>query len=245
LNLKFLAFPSPISTMYLAHILPILALIPINALQLNVLVRKALGVACVATTLIQFPDLSHAGVGDLMEGATSAMMYSKERSSAERDFATLPAAAQKRAALAACKDSNLRSMAQMGSSASECSRSVIDGQYGSMKKVLSGEYQAPQSAPRSSVSSSSQVSASSTKASIRASSSSSTKSADPASTKENLVKVTDLSDLPLASKKRRAIAACKKPSTRKFAGMGSESKCTENVMGGNYERLIEALEYGK
>jgi len=27
--------------------------------------------------------------------------------------------------------------------------------------------------------------------------------------------------------------------------MGSESKCTESVLAGNYEKLIEALEYGK
>ena len=55
----------------------------------------------------------------------------------------------------------------------------------------------------------------------------------------------DLSDLPVAAKKRRALAACKKTATRKFAGMGSETKCSESVMKGNYEPLLEALEYGQ
>lgn len=63
--------------------------------------------------------------------------------------------------------------------------------------------------------------------------------------KETLVKVTDLSDLSVAAKKRRALAACKKPPTRKFAAMGSESRCTEQVMKGEYGPIIEALEYGK
>ncbi|CAK9253211.1 unnamed protein product [Sphagnum jensenii] len=58
-------------------------------------------------------------------------------------------------------------------------------------------------------------------------------------------KMNDLSDLPLPAKKRRALAACKKSETRKFARMGSESKCTERVLQGDYESLIEALEYGK
>lgn len=57
-------------------------------------------------------------------------------------------------------------------------------------------------------------------------------------------KVQDLSDLSSAAKKRRAIAGCKKPDVRKYAGMGSESKCTERVMQGNLDTVIEALEYG-
>ena len=56
-------------------------------------------------------------------------------------------------------------------------------------------------------------------------------------------KVVDLSNLPAAAKKRRALGACKKPDIRKSAGMGSESKCTESVMNGDINRLIEALEY--
>lgn len=110
-------------------------------------------------------------------------------------------------------------------SASECSRSVLEGSYGSLKRVLAGETLQSTQSPAPSARSES--------------ASSGTSSAD------KQVKLVDLSDLPLAAKKRRALAACKKPSTRKFAGMGSESKCTESVMAGSYDRLIEALEYGK
>lgn len=53
----------------------------------------------------------------------------------------------------------------------------------------------------------------------------------------------DLSGLPLASKKRRAIAGCKRADLRKEAMMGSESKCTESVMSGNYGPMIDLLEY--
>lgn len=57
-------------------------------------------------------------------------------------------------------------------------------------------------------------------------------------------KVQDFSDLSAGAKKRRALAACKKPSTRNFASAGSESKCTERVMSNDYDNIIEALEYG-
>ena len=42
-------------------------------------------------------------------------------------------------------------------------------------------------------------------------------------------KVLDLSDLPTAARKRRALAGCKKADVRKFAKAGSESKCSEKV----------------
>lgn len=106
-------------------------------------------------------------------------------------------------------------------SASDCSRAVLDGSYGSMKRVLAGEVLQSSATPSPAVRTSGSTSG------------------------DKLVKLVDLSDLPLAAKKRRALAACKKPSTRKFAGMGSESRCTESVMAGSYDRLIEALEYGK
>lgn len=60
-----------------------------------------------------------------------------------------------------------------------------------------------------------------------------------------LKKKQDLSGVAPAAKKRRALAACKKPDTRKFARAGSESKCTESVMKGDYDNIIEALEYGR
>jgi hypothetical protein len=65
----------------------------------------------------------------------------------------------------------------------------------------------------------------------------------PVASSMKLEKVRDLSDLSSASKKRRALAACKKPEIRKFAKVGSESKCTENVMNGNFDPIIDALEY--
>jgi hypothetical protein len=33
--------------------------------------------------------------------------------------------------------------------------------------------------------------------------------------------------------------------TRKFARAGSEAKCTESAMKGDYDNIIEALEYGR
>ena len=86
--------------------------------------------------------------------------------------------------------------------------------------------------------------------------SSSTKSSSFSSPKANaavvvqeveapLKKKQDLSGVAPAAKKRRALAACKKPDTRKFARAGSEAKCTESVMKGDYDNIIEALEYGR
>ena len=60
-----------------------------------------------------------------------------------------------------------------------------------------------------------------------------------------LKKKQDLSGVAPAAKKRRALAACKKPETRKFARAGSEAKCTESAMKGDYDNIIEALEYGR
>jgi hypothetical protein len=57
-------------------------------------------------------------------------------------------------------------------------------------------------------------------------------------------KKTDLSNISAAGKKRRALSACKKADTRKAAKMGSESLCTDRVLKGNYDALIEAMEYG-
>jgi hypothetical protein len=69
-------------------------------------------------------------------------------------------------------------------------------------------------------------------------------SALSSSSKENRQKVNDLSDLSIAQKKRRALAACKRVEVRKFAGAGSESKCSGDVNRGDYDKIIEALEYG-
>ena len=57
-------------------------------------------------------------------------------------------------------------------------------------------------------------------------------------------KVADYSDLTTAQKKRRALAACKKVEVRKFIGGGSEAKCSSDVNRGDFNKVIEALEYG-
>ena len=59
------------------------------------------------------------------------------------------------------------------------------------------------------------------------------------------MKVNDLSDLTPAAKKRRSLAACKKAAVRAYAKTGSEDKCTKSALEGNYDKIIEALEYGK
>ena len=57
-------------------------------------------------------------------------------------------------------------------------------------------------------------------------------------------KVLDLSDLNPAAKKRRATAGCRKPEVRKYARMASESQCTNTVLSGDFDGVIDALEYG-
>ena len=56
-------------------------------------------------------------------------------------------------------------------------------------------------------------------------------------------KTNDLSGVSSAGLKRRALAACKKSDIRKQARMGTESGCTERVIKGNFDAIIEVLEY--
>jgi len=189
---------------------------------------------------------------DALDGALKAMTTTKEKTLEERDFDSLPSAAKKRKAIEYCKDSSRRSNSDY-KSASDCTSAVINGDF----SIVSGQT-SKKSTPSSQISSSpissspilsSPISSSSpilsSKSSTAIKLTPTVTQSVPKTSEKKLEKVQDLSDLSTASKKRRSLAACKKASTRKFAGMGSESKCTESVLSGNYDSLIEALELGK
>ena len=177
---------------------------------------------------------------DAFESATSAMFDKKEKTTIERSIDQLPPAAKKRKALALCKDSAVLKAAGYLTSAS-CTSDAIDGNYDRILQANAGVPVKQES--RASISSDSAPRATSQQASSTAASAPSVAASIAAPVK--LEKVTDLSDLPAPAKKRRALAACKKEGTRKFAKMGSESKCTERVLQGDVNALIEALEYGR
>jgi len=173
-----------------------------------------------------------------------------------RAFDSLPPAAKQRKALSLCKESDARSAGGYKSVA-ECNTAVLGGDFATIVKGKDPEppkykYSTPSTSQSPSVAAVSieqptvslktkevAVSISSPKASLPSSSSSTKKK------EVKLEKVADLSELSTAARKRRALAACKKSETRKFAKMGSESKCTEMVMKNDFSRIIEALEYGK
>ena len=178
---------------------------------------------------------------DALDAAKDAMLVKKEKVLSERSVDSLPPAAKKRKALAICKDSASLKAAGYLTSA-KCTSDVIDGNY---DKILNADKEAPV-LPTKSLSSQSSLSTSIPKAESTTFSApsvaSSTQTKVSSTPKE---KVLDLSSLPPAAKKRRALAACKKSDTRKFAQAGSESKCTEKVLQGDYNSIINALEYGK
>jgi hypothetical protein len=155
-----------------------------------------------------------------IEAATQAMLEKKERLVQERDVDKLPPAAKKRKAIALCKDSQALKSAGYLTTA-KCIGDAIEGNY---DKILGS---------------------SSTILPVLSSSSSISVPNIPSESQTKLEKVIDLSGLSSGAKKRKALAACKKPETRKFAKMGSESKCTEQVLQNEYDSLINALEYGK
>ena len=210
-------------------------------------------VVIVTGTLAFGLSINQVIANDALDGALKAMTTTKEKNLEERDFDALPSAAKKRKAIEYCKDSSRRSNSDY-KSASDCTSAVINGDF----SIVSGQTSSKKSTPSSQISSS-PISSSPISSSPISSSSPilSSKSSTaikltptvtqsvPKTSEKKLEKVQDLSDLSTASKKRRSLAACKKASLRKFAGMGSESKCTESVLSGNYDSLIEALELGK
>lgn len=159
---------------------------------------------------------------DAFDAATKAMTEKKERvvsSSRDRDSP----AAIKRRAVALCKDSDALKAAGYRTSAS-CTADAVDGKF---DKILGASSAA--SGPSKSG------------ASVSSNGRGGDDEGASISKKE---KKLDLSTLSTASKKRRALSACKRAETRKAAKMGSESLCTDRVLKGNFETLIEAMEYG-
>eukprot|EP01041_Mallomonas_annulata_P003041 gene3041-5958_t len=188
---------------------------------------------CVASTGLAISTFSigyapEIAKADAISAAINAMnTKSSEGPAVERALDDLPVAAKKRRAISLCKESRNRNAAGF-SSASECNSAVLAGNY---ERILSSSPSDIPTSPRV-ASGANQISPSS---STRSSSTSITES-------RPRTKVTDLSDLSSAAKKRRALAACKRPEARKDARMGSESKCTERVMSGDVDALIESME---
>ncbi|KAJ1414475.1 hypothetical protein B484DRAFT_454801 [Ochromonadaceae sp. CCMP2298] len=200
---------------------------------------RRLGAAIAACTLTTFsPVLTPApALANPIEAASRAMSETRvKEEAAERPFDKLPEGAKKREALKLCKDSEKRSSAGY-KNAESCGAAVMSGNYAIAFPSISFKNTNIMQPPSSSSAASSSSISASPSASVSAA-----VSAAPQQQKRE--KTQDLSDLPAASKKRRALAGCKKAEVRKYAGQGSESKCTGSVIGGDYEGVIEALEYG-
>lgn len=182
---------------------------------------KKLAQGFLAVPLVFNPvSLQPSNAIDAFDAATKAMTEKKEKVvSSSRDRET--PAAKKRRAVALCKDSDALKAAGYRTTAS-CTADAVEG---NIDKILGA-------------SSTSTATSASSKASV------SSKSEGETASKGKREKKVDLSDLSLAGKKRRALSACKRGDTRKAAKMGSESLCTERVLKGNYDALIEAIEYG-
>mmetsp|Transcript_27501 Transcript_27501/g.46314 ORF Transcript_27501/g.46314 Transcript_27501/m.46314 type:complete len:236 (+) Transcript_27501:20-727(+) len=183
-------------------------------------------VICLAGMTMPFPGPAYSA-NDALTAAQRAMTEKKDKGEAQdRPFNELNEAGKKRTAIAMCKEDPKRKAAGFPSSAA-CTEAVMKGNFAvafpsdafANSKILratSGATSGTQSVS----------------------------SAPTTSTTKALQKVTDLSDLPPAAKKRRAAAACKKAEIRKFTRIGSESKCTSTVLSGDYDSVIEAIEYG-
>ena len=212
----------------------------INAVRLNMknnFVNKVVSSSVLAFGLTFSPISDTFAANDALDSAMRAMTTTKEKSIEDRAFDELPKASKKRRAIEFCKDSVRRDNVGY-KSAGDCTAAVIDGDFSIVTNVPARRTSSPASSSSTSTSSSATV----TTISRQSASKNKVEKVEKVS---KIEKIEDLSDLSPASKKRRSLAACKKSSTRKFANMGSESKCTESVLSGNYDALIEALEYGK
>mmetsp|Transcript_8401 Transcript_8401/g.7525 ORF Transcript_8401/g.7525 Transcript_8401/m.7525 type:complete len:223 (-) Transcript_8401:107-775(-) len=159
---------------------------------------------------------------DAFDAATKAMLEKKEKPEAKvRDLDSLPIGAKKRRALTLCKQDSIRKAAGF-SSASECNTQVLSGNFDA---IFNPKVAVPVTKTITSTASTNEITI---------------KKEETRPTSKKL----DLSTLTIAQKKRRALAACKKPDVRQFANAGSESKCSANVNRGEYEAIIDALEYG-
>ena len=63
-------------------------------------------------------------------------------------------------------------------------------------------------------------------------------------TREKTVVERDFSNLPEATKKRKALAACKDSSARASSGYNSASQCSNAVLQGNYESIMKGAASG-
>lgn len=204
-----------------------------NAIRFSKKITQGLIVPfLIINPLTVFP--SH-GIGAL-DAASKAMFDKKERIVEDREFSELPAAAKKRKAVSFCKDDRVLKAAGYQTAAS-CTSDAIDGNYDRIIKASKDPIPSI-SSKRSSTSNEDKTSDTKRNFVIE-------ESDEATSSPRSKDKTSDLSDLAPAAKKRRALAACKKTSTRKAARMGSESSCTEKVLRGSFESLIEALEYGE
>lgn len=177
---------------------------------------------------------AHAGA---IEAATRNMMEGSEKKvkKQELSFDQLPTdGAKRRAALSYCKNDSLRSAARY-SSTSECTQDVLNGNYAIANP--------PTVRSQSNAKESTTTTASSATTNGEASSKEDASSRVTAVASTPRKKVVDLSDLNENQKKRRSLAACKNKDIRVAARMGTESKCTAAVMKGDYDSLIDALEY--
>lgn len=184
---------------------------------------------------------------DALDAATRAIATApKERVQTEKNFDDLSEGGKKRKAMRLCKNDVVRKAAGY-SSASACTSAVMTGNYaitlsgtilqlGKLSQlifiVLENfiESKLPQTAPASS-------------SPVRTSPSATSKMEAEIDKSKQLTKKVDLSSLPTASQKRRALAGCKRPEVRKFAKLGSERRCTDSVLQGSFSEVIEALEY--
>jgi len=184
---------------------------------------KRLAQSFLAIPLVLNPVSFEPAYGiDAFDAAANAMTAKKERvvvNSRDRDSP----AAIKRRAVALCKDEKALKAAGYRTTAS-CTVDAVEGRF---DKILGGASAIPETSKSETISSS--------KASLDESDSKGFSKRE---------KKTDLSNISAAGKKRRALSACKKADTRKAAKMGSESLCTDRVLKGNYDALIEAMEYG-
>lgn len=190
----------------------------IQRFKWNHAIANSLAITLLTNT---FPPSAAVAI-DAFDAATRAMLEKKEKVVVTQEFNSLNPTAQKRKALALCKVSSTRENAGF-SSANDCTKAVILGNFDIIN--------APKDAiPVKAVSNKTPKVAATVNSVVP--------------TKRSGAKVNDFSDLTTAQKKRRALAACKRPEVRKFAGMGSESKCTTSVNRDNFQEVIEALEYG-
>jgi hypothetical protein len=170
------------------------------------LVVKALSSSVLAIGL-SFSPIS-AGANDAFEGAMKAMTSTKEKSFEDREFDELPKASKKRKAIEYCKDST-RLKNSVFKSPSDCTAAVIEGDF----SIVTGSPVRKASPPTTTTTTSTTTSKSTLPSSSTVSRQTSSPKADAVA--EKLEKVENLSDLSIASKKRRSLAACKKASTRK------------------------------